>query len=318
MTRFIARRLVLTIPVLLLVSVIVFSLINLIPGDPALLFAGNEAGKDVVEALRKQMGLDKPVVVRYLLWLGRLLHGDFGKSVRDGRPVLATLLLKLPVTIELAIVALTVAWTIAIPAGVLAAWKRRSAVDYAATTVALAGISIPNFWLGIMLIYLFAVNLRWLPPSGYVEPWKDPLRSLTLMIMPATVLGTALAALVMRLLRSSMLEVLGTEFIRTAQAKGLSDKVVVLKHALKNAMIPVATVMGLQLGGLLGGAVITEQIFAVPGIGRLAIESILTRDYPMVQGVVLCSATAIVFVNFSVDVLYSALDPRIRLVEDKT
>jgi peptide/nickel transport system permease protein len=317
MTRFIARRLMLTIPVMLLVSVIVFTLINLIPGDPALVFAGNEAGKDVVEALRKQMGLDKPLVVRYLIWLGRLLHGDLGKSVRDGRPVLATLLMKLPVTIELAIVALTVAWAIAVPAGVLAAWKRRSAVDYAATTVALAGISIPNFWLGIMLIYLFAVNLRWLPPSGYVEPWIDPLRSLTLMIMPATVLGTALAALVMRLLRSSMLEVLGSEFIRTAQAKGLSDKVVIVKHALKNAMIPVATVMGLQLGGLLGGAVITEQIFAVPGIGRLAIESILTRDYPMVQGVVLCSATAIVFVNFSVDILYSVLDPRIGLVEEK-
>jgi len=317
MTRYIARRLMLTIPVMLLVSVIVFTLINLIPGDPALLFAGNEAGRDVVEALRKQMGLDKPLVVRYLIWLGRLLHGDLGKSVRDGRPVLATLLLKLPVTIELAIVALTVAWTIAVPAGVLAAWKRRSAVDYAATTVALAGISIPNFWLGIMLIYLFAVNLRWLPPSGYIEPWIDPLRSLTLMIMPATVLGTALAALVMRLLRSSMLEVLGSEFIRTAQAKGLSDKVVIVKHALKNAMIPVATVMGLQLGGLLGGAVITEQIFAVPGIGRLAIESILTRDYPMIQGVVLCSATAIVFVNFSVDILYSVLDPRIGLVEEK-
>jgi len=311
MTRYIARRLMLTIPVLLLVSIIVFALINLIPGDPAQIFAGNEAGRDVVEALRKQMGLDKPMVVRYLIWLGRLLHGDLGKSVRDGRPVLATLLLKLPVTIELAIISLTVAWTIAVPAGVLAAWKRRSAVDYAATTVALAGISIPNFWLGIMLIYLFAVNLRWLPPSGYVEPWKEPLRSLTLMILPATVLGTALAALVMRLLRSSMLEVLGTEFIRTAQAKGLSDKVVIMKHALKNAMIPVATVMGLQLGGLLGGAVITEQIFAVPGIGRLAIESILTRDYPMVQGVVLCSAIAIVFVNFSVDILYSILDPRI-------
>jgi peptide/nickel transport system permease protein len=318
MTRYVVRRLLLTVPVLLLVSVIVFTLINLIPGDPAQIFAGNEAGKDVVEALRKQMGLDKPIVVRYLIWLGRLLHGDLGKSVRDGRPVLATLLLKLPVTVELAIVSLTVAWAIAVPAGVIAAWKRRSAVDYAATTVALAGISIPNFWLGIMLIYMFAVNLRWLPPSGYVEPWKEPLRSLTLMVLPATVLGTALAALVMRLLRSSMLEVLGTEFIRTAQAKGLSTKVVILKHALKNAMIPVATVMGLQLSGLLGGAVITEQIFAVPGIGRLAIESILTRDYPMVQGVVLCSATAIVFVNFAVDILYSVLDPRIGLVEEKS
>ncbi len=317
MTRFIARRLLLTIPVLFLVSVIVFSLINMIPGDPALVMIGGEAGTEAVEALRKQMGLDRPIAVRYLFWLGRLVRGDLGKSVRDGRPVLDVLLLKLPVTIELAAVALTVAWAIAIPAGVIAAWKRRSVLDYTATTVALAGISIPNFWLGIMLIYLFAVNLRWLPPSGYIEPWIDPARNIKLMIMPATVLGTALAALVMRLLRSSMLEVLGTEFIRTAHAKGLSDRMVIVGHALKNAMIPVATVMGLQLGGLLGGAVITETIFAVPGIGGLAVQSIFTRDYPMVQGVVLFSAVAIVFVNFTVDVLYSFLDPRIRLVEEK-
>jgi peptide/nickel transport system permease protein len=318
MIRFVAQRLVLTIPVLFLVSLIVFTLINLIPGDPALLMAGGEAGRDVVEALRKQMGLDKPVVVRYLMWLHRLVQGDLGKSVRDGRPVLDVLLQKLPVTIQLAVVSMLVSWLIAIPTGIVAAWRRRTALDYAATTVALAGLSIPNFWLGIMLIYVFAVNLRWLPPSGYVEPWVDPVRSLTLTIMPATVLGTALAALVMRLLRSSMLEVLSTEFIRTAHAKGLADRAVILRHALKNAMIPVATVMGLQLGGLLGGAVITETIFAVPGIGRLAIESILTRDYPMVQGVVLFSAVAIVFVNFVVDIVYSLLDPRIRLVETKS
>ncbi len=317
MTRYIARRLLLTVPVLLLVSMIVFTLINMIPGDPALIMAGPEAGKEAVEALRIQMGLNRPVAVRYLIWLNHLLHGDLGKSVKDGQPVLDILLLKLPVTVELAAVAILISWLIAIPAGVLAAWKRRSAIDYAATTVALAGISIPNFWLGIMLIYLFAVNLRWLPPSGYIEPWIDLSRNIRLMIMPAIVLGTALAALVMRLLRSSMLEVMGTEFIRTAQAKGLSDRLVLLKHALKNAMIPVATVMGLQLGGLLGGAVITETIFAVPGIGRLAVESILTRDYPMVQGVVLFSAVAIVFVNFSVDMLYSVIDPRIRLVEGK-
>jgi peptide/nickel transport system permease protein len=318
MTRFIVQRLLLTIPVLFLVSVIVFTLINLIPGDPALLMAGGEAGRDVVEALRKQMGLDKPLVVRYLIWLNRVARGDLGKSVRDGRPVLGVLLQKLPVTIQLAVAAMLVSWLIAIPAGIMAAWRRRTVLDYTATTVALAGLSVPNFWLGIMLIYLFAVNLRWLPPSGYVEPWIDPIRSLTLMILPATVLGTALAALLMRLLRSSMLEVLSTEFVRTAHAKGLSDRVVILRHALKNAMIPVATVMGLQLGGLLGGAVITETIFAVPGIGRLAIESIFTRDYPMVQGVVLFSAVAIVFVNFAVDVIYSLLDPRIRLVETKT
>jgi peptide/nickel transport system permease protein len=219
--------------------------------------------------------------------------------------------------VELAVIAMAVSWAIAIPAGVLAAWKRRSAIDYAATTVALAGISIPNFWLGIMLIYLLAVNLRWLPPSGYIEPWIDPIGNIRMMIMPATVLGTALAALVMRLLRSSMLEVMGAEFVRTAHAKGLSERIVLLRHALKNALIPVVTVMGLQLGGLLGGAVITETIFAVPGIGRLAIESIFTRDYPMVQGVVLFSAIAIVCVNLSVDILYSLIDPRIRLVEER-
>jgi peptide/nickel transport system permease protein len=217
------------------------------------------------------------------------------------------------VTIELAAVAILISWLIAIPSGVLAAWRRRSAIDYAATTVALAGISIPNFWLGIMLIYFFAVNLRWLPASGYVEPWIDLSRNLRLMIMPAIVLGAALAALIMRLLRSSMLEVMGTEFIRTAQAKGLSDRLVLMKHALKNAMIPVATVMGLQLGGLLGGAVITETIFAVPGVGRLAVEAILTRDYPMVQGVVLFAAFAVVVVNLFVDLVYALLDPRIRL-----
>ncbi len=316
MTRYVVRRLLATIPVLFLVTVVVFSLINLVPGDPALVIAGGEADRAAIEAIRKQLGLDRPVVVRYVQWLGRLVQGDFGRSVRDGRPVLDVLLLKLPVTVELAVISLGVGWAIAVPAGVLAAWKQRTALDYTATTVALAGISIPNFWLGIMLIYLLAVNLRWLPPSGYVEPWVDPVRNLQLMIMPATVLGTALAALVMRLLRSSMLEVLGSEFIRTAHAKGLAERAVVLKHALKNAMIPVATVMGLQLGGLLGGAVVTETIFAVPGIGRLAIESIFTRDYPMVQGVVLISAVAVVFVNFAVDVLYSVLDPRIRLVEE--
>jgi peptide/nickel transport system permease protein len=317
MSRFIGRRVLLTIPVLLLVSVIVFTLIALIPGDPALVFIGGEAGQDAVEALRKQMGLDRPLAVRYAIWLRHVLQGDLGKSVRDGRPVLEVLLMKLPVTVELAVIAMAVSWAIAIPAGVLAAWKRRSAIDYAATTVALAGISIPNFWLGIMLIYLLAVNLRWLPPSGYIEPWIDPIGNIRMMIMPATVLGTALAALVMRLLRSSMLEVMGAEFVRTAHAKGLSERIVLLRHALKNALIPVVTVMGLQLGGLLGGAVITETIFAVPGIGRLAIESIFTRDYPMVQGVVLFSAIAIVCVNLSVDILYSLIDPRIRLVEER-
>lgn len=315
MSRYLLRRLLLTIPVLFFVSLIVFSLINLIPGDPARIMLGEEASKEAYEALRKQMGLDRPVYVRYAIWLSHVARGDLGRSVRDGRPVLDTLLLKLPVTIELATTSLLVAWLIAIPAGALAAWKQRTALDYAATTVALAGISIPNFWLGIMLIYLLAVNLRLLPPSGYVEPWIDLGRNLRLMVMPSIVLGTALAALVMRLLRSSMIEVLSTDYVRTAHAKGLSDRMVIIKHGMKNAMIPVVTVMGLQLSGLLGGAIITETIFSVPGLGRLAVESILTRDYPMVQGVVLFAALAVVATNLVVDTAYAFLDPRIRLVE---
>lgn len=313
MSRYLVRRLLLTIPVLFFVSLIVFSLITLIPGDPARIMLGEEASKEALEALRKEMGLDRPAHVRYLLWLSHVARGDLGRSVRDGRPVLDTLLLKLPVTVELAITSLLVAWAIAVPAGVVAAWKQRTALDYAATTVALAGLSIPNFWLGIMMIYLLAVNIRLLPPSGYVEPWIDPVRNLKLMVMPSVVLGTALAALVMRQLRSSMLEVLGTDYIRTARAKGLGNVAMLLHHAMKNAMIPVVTVMGLQLSGLLGGAVITETIFAVPGLGRLTIESILTRDYPMVQGVVLFAALAVVATNLIVDLLYAVLDPRIRL-----
>src|SRR2546422_618599 len=230
-----------------------------------------------------------------------------------GRPVRAPLFQNLRSTIALPAPSLWVAGVTPIPAGVVAAWKQRTALDYAATTVALAGISVPNFWLGIMMIYLFAVNLRLLPPSGYIEPWIDLARSLKLMVMPSIVLGAALAALVMRLLRSSMLEVLGTDYIRTARAKGLDDVVVLIRHAMKNAMIPVVTVMGLQLSGLLGGAVITETIFAVPGLGRLTVDSILTRDYPMVQGVVLFAALAVVATNLIVDLTYAVLDPRIRL-----
>ncbi len=315
MTTYLFHRLLLTLPVLAFVSMIVFALVNLVPGDPALIMLGEQATPEAVAALREEMGLNRPVVVRYLIWLSRVVQGDLGRSVRDGRPVLTTLVQKLPVTVELAGASLLVAWAIAIPAGALAAWKRRTPVDYAASTVALLGISIPNFWLGIMMIYFLAVHLRLLPASGYVEPWLDPWRSLRLMIMPSIVLGTALAALVMRQLRSSMIEVLQTEYVRTARAKGLGDRAVLVRHAMKNALIPVVTVMGLQLSGLLGGAVITETIFAIPGVGRLAVQSILTRDFPMVQGVVLFVALAVVVTNLVVDLIYGFLDPRIRLAE---
>jgi len=313
MSRFLTRRLLLTIPVLFLVSVIVFTLITLIPGDPARIMLGEEASREALEALRRQMGLDRPLYVRYGIWLSHVIQGDLGRSVRDGRSVGQTLLQKLPVTIELAMTSLFVAWLIALPAGAIAAWKQRSAADYAATTVSLIGLSIPNFWLGIMMIYLFAVNLRLLPPSGYVEPWIDLGRNLRLMIMPSIVLGAALAALVMRQLRSSMVEVLGTEYVRTAQAKGLPDRTVLVKHALKNAMIPVVTVMGVQLSGLLGGAVITETIFAWPGLGRLTVQALLNRDFPVVLAAVFFISLMYTLINLVVDLAYGWLDPRVRL-----
>jgi peptide/nickel transport system permease protein len=318
MLRFITHRLLQMVPVLFFVSVIIFSLINLIPGDAARLFLGEEASPDALVALRHQMGLDRPLPVQYARWIGGMLHGDFGHSFKDNRSVLATVAQKIPVTAELSCMALVIAWTIAIPAGVLAAWRRRTAADYAASAAALTGLSIPNFWLGIMLIYLFAVNLHWLPASGYVPPTQDLGRNLRTLIMPAFVLGIILAAVVMRQLRSSMLEVLSADFVRTANAKGLAAATVLVRHALRNAVIPVITVMGIQLGTLLGGVVITETIFSVPGMGRLAVESIYSRDYPMLEGVVMFSALSVLAVNLAVDILYSVIDPRITLEGGRT
>jgi len=301
------------IPVLFFVSVIIFVLINLIPGDAARLFLGEEAPPDAVAALRHELGLDRPLYVQYGRWVGGMLEGNFGYSFKDHRPVLGTLLQKIPVTGELTVAALCIAWAIALPAGALAAWRQRTATDYGASAVALVGLSIPNFWLGIMLIYLFAVHLHWLPASGWTSPIEDVGRNLRTLIMPACVLGLVLAAVVMRQLRSSMVEVLHADFVRTAKAKGLASGVVVMRHALRNAVIPVITVMGIQMGTLLGGAVITETIFAVPGLGQLAVNSIYTRDFPMLEGVVMFSALAILLINLFVDIVYSLIDPRIKL-----
>ncbi len=313
MIRFLARRLLIMIPVLFFVSLIVFALINLIPGDAARLFLGEEAPPEAVAVLRHELGLDQPVYVQYLRWVGGMLHGNFGYSFKDHRPVLATVLEKVPVTGELTAASLIVAWAIAIPAGAVAAWRQRTAADYGASAAALVGLSIPNFWLGIMLIYLFAVHLHWLPASGWTPLYQDVGRNLRALLMPACVLGLVLAAVVMRQLRSSMVEVLSADFVRTAKAKGLGGRVVVIRHALRNAVIPVITVMGIQMGTLLGGAVITETIFAVPGLGQLTINSIYGRDYPMLEGVVLFSALAILLINLVVDIVYSLIDPRIKL-----
>ena len=316
MLRFLARRLLQMIPVLFFVSLIIFVLINVIPGDPARVLLGEEATPEALATLRHVLGTDRPLPVQYARWIGGMVEGNFGKSFKDNTPVLPTLLQKIPVTAELTVLALCIAWLIAIPAGIVAAWRQRTLTDYGASAAALIGLSVPNFWLGIMAIYLFAVHLHWLPASGWVPLTEDVSRNLRAMVMPACVLGLVLAAVVMRQLRSSMIEVLSADFVRTAKAKGLGGRVVLIRHTLRNAVIPVITVMGIQMGTLLGGAVITETIFAVPGLGQLAVNSIYNRDSPMLEGVVMFSALSILLVNLLVDIVYSLIDPRIKLSEE--
>ena len=312
MIQFLARRLLATVPLLFFVSLVVFSFVHVLPGDPAVLFLGEEATPETLAKFRTRLGFDRPLVTQYVEWLGRALRGDLGRSLRTNQPVTEAILQRLPVTLELLGAALAVSLAIAIPAGIVSAVKRNSGVDLASTVFALIGFSLPNFWLGLILIYVFALLLRWLPPSGFapLPALADNARSL---ILPALTLGTALAALITRQLRSGMLEVLRQDYVRTAQAKGLGQGVVVAKHALKNALIAVVTVIGLQIGGLLGNTIITESLFALPGVGRLMIDAVFSRDFFIVQGVVLFLAVGHVLSNLIVDVLYSYLDPRIRL-----
>ncbi len=312
MIQFVTRRLLATVPLLFFVSLVVFSFVHVLPGDPAVLFLGEEATPETLAKFRTRLGFDRPLVTQYVEWLGRALRGDLGRSLRTNQPVTEAILQRLPVTLELLGAALAVSLAIAIPAGIVSAVKRNSGVDLASTVFALIGFSLPNFWLGLILIYVFALLLRWLPPSGFapLPALADNARSL---ILPALTLGTALAALITRQLRSGMLEVLRQDYVRTAQAKGLGQGVVVAKHALKNALIAVVTVIGLQIGGLLGNTIITESLFALPGVGRLMIDAVFSRDFFIVQGVVLFLAVGYVLSNLIVDVLYSYLDPRIRL-----
>ena len=312
MIQFVARRLLATVPLLFFVSLVVFSFVHVLPGDPAVLFLGEEATPETLAKFRTRLGFDRPLVSQYVEWLGRALRGDLGRSLRTNQPVTEAILQRLPVTLELLGAALAVSLAIAIPAGIVSAVKRNSGVDLVSTVFALIGFSLPNFWLGLILIYVFALLLRWLPPSGFapLPALADNARSL---ILPALTLGTALAALITRQLRSGMLEVLRQDYVRTAQAKGLGQGVVVAKHALKNALIAVVTVIGLQIGGLLGNTIITESLFALPGVGRLMIDAVFSRDFFIVQGVVLFLAVGYVLSNLIVDILYSYLDPRIRL-----
>jgi peptide/nickel transport system permease protein len=312
MLLYIARRILIAIPTLVIITILVFSLQLLLPGDPALALAGEERDPAVIEAIREQYHLNDPIPVQYGYWITGVLRGDFGVSLKTGLPVASMIAQKLPVTIQLALMAMTIALLIGVPAGILSAVRKGTAWDLGANVVALSGISIPNFWLGIMLILLVSVNLGWLPASGYASPWEDPLRSLETMIMPAFVLGTGIAGIMMRHTRSAMLGVMRQDYIRTARASGLVERVVILRHALRNALIPVVTMGTLQFGELLAGAVLTEQIFTIPGFGKLIVEADFTRDYAVVQGVVLCAALGFILMNLLADVLYFVLNPRIR------
>lgn len=311
MLKFILARLVATVPVLLILSVAIFLMLHLTPGDPVKLMLGEDATPEATTALRRDLGLDKPLPVQYLHWLSNLLRGDLGRSIRTHQPVVEAIVSRLPVTLELAFLALIVALLIGLPAGIVAAIRRNSPADIACTTFSLLGISLPNFFLGILLILLLSLKLRILPPSGYVPFVQNPLLNLKLMIMPALSLGAALSGIIARLMRSSLLEALGAEYVRTARAKGLSGHAVILGHALKNSLIPVVTVVGLQTGALLGGAILTETVFALPGVGRLVVDNIFARDFPIVQGVVLFLALTRVLSNLIADILYAKLDPRI-------
>lgn len=309
----IGARLLHLVPTILLVTVIVFALQHLMPGDPAVMMAGEAAGDPhVVAQIRAQMMLDQPVWWQYLHWLGGVLQGNLGYSWRLTSPVLALIAQKLPVTLQLAAMAFFFAVAIGVPAGVVSAVKQGTVWDWAANAIGLFGLSIPTFWLGIVLILLVSVDLGWLPPSGYVPLTQDPLRSLATTIMPSFVLGNAIAAILMRHTRSAMLTALSQDYIRTARAKGLKEGRVVIRHALRNALIPVVTLGGLQLGTLLSGAVLTEQVFDVPGIGKLVVDAVFNRDYPVIQGVVLVTGLLYILINLATDILYAVINPRLR------
>ena len=312
MTEFLIKRIATIIPTLIFVSMLIFGLQQLLPGDPAKILAGEEQDPSVIAHLREKLHLDEPLPLRYAYWVGGALKGDLGESVRNQQPVLELVLQKLPVTVQLATMAMFIALVIGIPSGIVSAVGRGTWWDTVANVFALWGISTPNFWLGILLILLFSVQLGWLPASGYVSPFEDLGANLAAMIMPAFVLGNAIAAVLMRHTRSAMLQVMSADYVRTARAKGLSERVVVLRHALRNALVPIITLGALELGTLLSGAVLTEQVFTIPGFGKLIVDSVFNRDYAVVQGVVLVTATTYIVLNLLADLAYFAVNPRLR------
>jgi peptide/nickel transport system permease protein len=307
------KRIAQIIPTMLLVSLLVFGLQQLMPGDPALVLAGEERGDPrVLAQIRSELWLDRSLPEQYIHWAGNVLRGNLGYSWRNREPVSKLIAQKLPVTAQVGLMAFAIALLIGVPAGVLAAVKRNSVWDYLATAIGLAGLSLPNFWFGIMLILLVSVDLRWLPPSGYVPLSENVWASLATTIMPAFVLGNAIAAVLMRHTRGAMLTALDQDYIRTARAKGLSEGRVVMRHALRNALLPVVTLGALELGTLLSGAVLTEQVFSIPGFGKMVVDAVFNRDYPVVQGVVLVTAFLFIVLNLLADLLYVLINPRLR------
>jgi peptide/nickel transport system permease protein len=306
------RRLASAVPIMVMVSLITFTMIHMIPGDPAAAIAGLAATQDQIANIRADLGLDQPVLTQLLRWYGNLLQGDLGRSLLLGQPVLEATMERLPVTLALSAYALLLTLVIGLGSGIIAALRQNTWVDQAAMLVAMIGISLPNFYLGLLMIILFAVELRWLPTGGYVPLLQDPLGWLATSTMPAISLALLLAGLLARITRSTMLEVLRQDYIRTARAKGLPRRQVVIKHALANALIPITTVIGIIVSLLISGSVVTETLFSIPGIGQLLTQAVLNRDYPMVQGGLLITTALLVLVNIAVDVLYAVLDPRVR------
>ncbi|GJD96337.1 ABC transporter permease [Methylobacterium iners] len=312
MLRFLARRLAIAVPTLVIASMIIFALQQLLPGDTATALSGEERDPEVIAFIREKYHLDRPLPVRYVLWAKGVLQGDLGESIRLQKPVLDLVAEKLPVTLQLACMAMLIALIIGVPMGVLSAVKQGQTADYVANGIALWGLSIPNFWLGIMMILFFSVYLGWLPASGYVPPSESLIENLKAMIMPAFVLGNAIAAVMMRHTRAAMLQVLQSDYVRTARAKGVAPLAVILRHCLRNAAVPIITLGALEFGQLLSGAVLTEQIFSVPGFGKLMVDAVFNRDYATVQGVVICTATTYIVLNLMADVAYFLVNPKLR------
>jgi peptide/nickel transport system permease protein len=316
MAAYLLRRAGASLIVLLVASMLVFAGVRALPGDPALALAGEERTPQALREIRAKYGLDQPVPVQYARWIGHVATGDLGSSVRTGLGVGHTIVERLPVTLELAFLSLLFAVGLGMSAGVIAAVRRGSAVDYAASTAALVGLSVPHFWLGLMLILIFSIGLGVLPASGFVPFLSDPIDNLRHMLLPALVLGSGFSAVIFRQTRAAMLESLSADYVRTARAKGLGERAVVGSHALRNSLITVVTIIGLQLGLLISGAVVTEQVFVLPGFGKLTIDAVFQRDYPVIEGVVLMTTFFYVLINFVVDLLYSVLNPRIRVTGD--